>query len=751
MLHLHVFCLVSAALIGSLPAGSLPPEKTLYLLSLAPFKDDPRESFASRYAGPGARGIVPGVELAVSHINNRSDVLNGFTLDYLSGDSGCAVDSQATESLVKYALDDRERNVAGIVGPVCSAAAETVAGLVGREEVSLIQFTAATSPVLAAPIYGNTIKGLGTSDAFASAFVQLMEQNGWRSVGALYENGRPFFVASHDAFHSTLTASNYSVTSVFISKSSTSTAIEELRHRRLRIIVIFAASDLTSRIVCLSHSKYGDLSYPSYQFFYPDKQPSYLMGNVSFKDEKTTFSCSDAEVNESLSGSVFSSVRLTRKSDAVRLVSGLTYLEYKDQLVQKLSGQPLDDNVHIYYDSVWAIALALNQSIQFLGDNILEYRWSDYNTTAIIRQHLVGLDFQGASGRIYFNGTSKGEPIWDFLFTSLDTDAGSRLSAQDIGTYDTAEDELCLLNGSYFIADEFITNPIVITNSYGIFVLVVQLLILALTLFLHALIFFYQDRRSIKATSPTLSHLIFSGCYLYLVALLLLVVLYTYSSSLSLVVYPVFCSAISWCVPIAFSLIYGTICVKTFRIYHLFMNHTLKRRHGGFLSDATLTVFVMCLVLFDTIVNTIWNVVDPWTQEEQIDFVHSGNVRVICTCNNLPIWFTVLGLHKFVLTVAAIFLAVATRRVDRKEFRSSKSINILTYSLALPYAVGIPLSLVFFTSSIYVSFSVLFLVFSSSVLLCHVLLFLPPLVPIFWPRILTFLGTRSAYPLEIPI
>ena len=729
--HLRLF-LCAFSTIGHLASGSTPSNNTLYLLSQAPFSGT---SFKTRYPGPGAQGIVPALHLAVEEINNRSDILSGYELRFLSGNSGCALESLATESFVRDALDG-ERNVVGVIGPLCSTAATAIAGLVGRDPLSLLQLAFATSPVLSSPRFGNTIKAHSTSRLFVDVFLEIMKRNEWNRVGAVYETERIFFTTSYEAFQKGIIRSGYSISSMFIGKSLTF-SLDQFRGLQSRIIVVFAASDLASRLVCLAHPKYMDLTHPSYLFFYPDKEPRYLSTGISFTDEGTSYRCSDAEMEESIKESVFTSIRIQRKDDSENLnqllVSGLTYAEYTTELIERFSSQTMDVYVSAYYDAIWSFALALNKSIEILehaGQHLSDYRWGDYNSTTIIKQQMLGLDFEGASGRIDFNSTTlEGEPIIDLVRASLDID--SNLSSQAIGFYNTPERKLELVNGTQFIADEFPTDIVNIHWIFGIVMVLFVLLILLVTMFLHGMTFIYRQRRSVMATSPALNHLIFSGCYLFLVAILSLCFSTSfYSHANSSLLYSLSCSIISWCVPIGFSLIYGTICVKTLRIYLLF--HSMKRHQSGLLFNEVLALFVVILILFDVVISVTWNAVDPWIMSEDIEVFQDGIlVRNSCKCDHFIIWAVILALYKLTLTFVVITLSILTRRVDREDFKFSKSINILSYSLALPYTVGIPVGLLFYTSQIYISFVVLSFVFFTSIMLCHVFLFLPPLIPIF--------------------
>jgi len=86
----------------------------LYILALLPYSNaSPCRWYHSWDKGAG---ILPAAELAIEHINKKSDVLRLYQLHLISGDSGCNVVSKTVVSFVKHVLSATQR-VVGIVGP----------------------------------------------------------------------------------------------------------------------------------------------------------------------------------------------------------------------------------------------------------------------------------------------------------------------------------------------------------------------------------------------------------------------------------------------------------------------------------------------------------------------------------------------------------------------------------------------------------------------------------------------------------
>ena len=102
-------------------------------------------------AGPS---VIPAVRLAVDRINNRTDILQGYKILLLEGNSGCQNEPTSAYRFVSNIFYDGAfprtfPNVVGVIGPGCSESAVLLGTLGARNDVSLIQISpAATSPLL---------------------------------------------------------------------------------------------------------------------------------------------------------------------------------------------------------------------------------------------------------------------------------------------------------------------------------------------------------------------------------------------------------------------------------------------------------------------------------------------------------------------------------------------------------------------------------------------------------------------------
>ena len=120
--------------------------KTIKFLLMVPYADPlNRSSFAFYYDFQGHQ-MTPIANLAVKHINNRSDILKNYTLDFIMSDTGC----EAQRDVYSYAKDiaERERPLVGIVGPTCDSSAFSIVQLTSTERLPLVSINWGDLPFL---------------------------------------------------------------------------------------------------------------------------------------------------------------------------------------------------------------------------------------------------------------------------------------------------------------------------------------------------------------------------------------------------------------------------------------------------------------------------------------------------------------------------------------------------------------------------------------------------------------------------
>lgn len=119
---------------------------SLNLLSLLPYPDTESLLKPSWDEGPT---LFLAQQLAVDHINQRSEILANYSLTLIHGDSGCNLETKAFHAVIDHTVYNRENQIAGILGRSCSTSVAAVSPLLWRSGIDLINIHMAGSLWLA--------------------------------------------------------------------------------------------------------------------------------------------------------------------------------------------------------------------------------------------------------------------------------------------------------------------------------------------------------------------------------------------------------------------------------------------------------------------------------------------------------------------------------------------------------------------------------------------------------------------------
>ena len=720
---------------SSVTSGDGREKSALYFLVLAPYPDS--EPFKPSWEGGPA--VVPAAMVARDLINNRTDILENYTIHFLVNDSGCDIVSKAINN-VSYGLFYSKKNIVGIIGPGCSEATLSIAPLISDDRLSLLQIApTATSPTLTdIGLFPNTFRPIVSALGVVDTYVELIKQKNYGHVGALYEAQRPFQTTVYTHFEAALEREGIQLTSFGLFDAQI--PVTEFRFK-VRIIFVFAGSGFARNLLCFALNQ--GMIYPDYQFIFSNRRPSNFLQNISFDVDGMQYSCSADRMKQTVVGMVFNDFRLTRHDRDTITDAGISYNDfsekYDEALALHLKSLGLRESVDTehessYFDATWAFALSLNNSLPRLKERSLslsKYKYGMPQITQIVREELLKLHFEGMRGRVEFSEeTHDGAnvtvvDIYQILMRDM-TDMGI------IGFYDPLSVErLVLYSNASLIPGGFELEYIMPPVSLGIVAMFAVACLFATLLACQVINIIWGQYKTVKAASPNLNHIIFSGCYLALVA----VIVYTNAFVFlgvpdnSNIVLPIHCSALQWTVTMTYSLVFGTLCAKRWRIYRIFNGFSalpMKR-----LSDKILIFMSLIPLAIDVVVNVLWNIIDPWyfSVKRGPDLL----AQATCLTSNNVAWGICTAVPKSALTAIVLYLAIKTRRIHRKEFRQTKSINILIYCLTILTGIFLPmyfllqsLNISLFIFSInYVSFCLFVMTF---VVLCIVFVLLPPLV-----------------------
>lgn len=724
-----VLVLLSCLVVVGTAVGSGGKTHTLYFLSMLPYPD-PRPSFQSLYQdGPE---IVPAAYLAVEHINKRSDILSDYHIELIESNGGCNINTRAVEAFVVSVFSSGQQ-VVGIVGPGCSDSAIAVSTMCSHSEIALVTVHIANSPLLTdRENFPYAFATTDTSLASVQSIAALMRHNNWRSVALVYDVNAVIFLHLAEELQEEIhKLADYDIALVAPLRTEVSLPVSELHDSFARIIIAIVGGQRLCELLCLAHHR--RLVFPAYQWVFIN--PPDCDTGVNSTGE---YSCTKEEVAGTLPG-VMSIERELTAPDSPQTVSNLTaeefQMQYKLAVLNYGSPNPTSPLGDFFYDGVWSLALALNSSDKILKErntslNLSDYHYGRKDITEIVKEQFYQLDFSGITGQVNFDPSNGGRNFTVTLLQHTDKNVSQPEYAGRL-----QHNEWDILKNVSVIPGEFPSEFTHLPYSAVIVILLLTGVIATSVALSQVLTVAYRNYKSVKASSPTLNHLVFFGCYLLLMAAVAYML--TRSFNLTYETDFVLCNTTLWFVSLGLTLVLGTVCAKTWRLYDVFGISSRRLSKNARLSNRVLSLGVLILVLIDTTVCTVWTAIDPPVQHIVQTLKagdHNKSVAVEHTCqseNDLElIMLPLLFVYKFILLAWSAHLAFLTRRISMELFKT-RNVTRLVYMFCLVSGIGVPALFLAEHLELNTVASVIFCVLLNVfVILCLAFLFIPPLRPI---------------------
>lgn len=136
----------------------------------------------------------------------------------------------------------------------------------------------------------------------------------------------------------------------------------------------------------------------------------------------------------------------------------------------------------------------------------------------------------------------------------------------------------------------------------------------------------YRNQRYIKMSSPHLNNLIIFGCIMTYASIIFLGLDTTLSS---IAAFPYICTARAWLLMAGFSLAFGAMFSKTWRVHSIFTDLKLNKK---VIKDYQLFMVVGILLSIDIALITTWQVADPFFRdtkqlEPRVSYTHMKSRR----------------------------------------------------------------------------------------------------------------------------
>ena len=665
--------------------------------------------------------ILPGALQAVNDINNDSTVLSGCNLQLIIKD-----DTEIVQNFIDLAFHQKDMNFVGVSGMIDPKALSILLPLVTQTGILLSAITHKDMPEIS-DYSSCAILSLPPPSSVVDVLLSFMRIMNWQRIGLVtdsFHTDTYFFSVAEALLQraktDSITVSQY--TELFQVQSG----VREIMRLKTRIIFVSVDPRRVMQLLCVLHD-HEELLWPHY---------AWIFHSFSIKDLlEEQPACN---ITNTIEGVFLIDSRPNLKSDPLQgklntFSSNYCQLQYLSSMSDSVAfecNSTLRPQVNSYaallYGLIWSTAIALNES------HNRSTLWQTESMQSPVRQVL---------------GSCQKCDMWIFSISHVRELQPVLISTMYYSNFST---KVASFNASTLDGAPKDKLPLVTVHPPFVYTVLTSLLIaftaIFVTVALVLYIYFYKEPE-VKATSFTLSLLVFVGCYLNLLYLSLLLYNNHVLHSIDIPRDNALCLGLQWlsATGISLPLMLATLLVKMLRIYHIFYS-TKMRRVGPHCSDLSLAVYVVLLLIPGILLNLIWALVDRY----QVYFEYKMQNGYIylekhCRSKNQVLLYGVATIYLLILVFALAVVAVITRKVRLQDFKDTKKVNILVFSFCVAIVVSVSywLLLQALNTKRYIANIPLIIGHLFAVVLYMSLLFVPKVIPPLWRN--TKLRLRMSY------
>lgn len=731
--------------------------KTVYVLGLF-------ELTGSCEAAKGGHAERAAARMAIQDVNERG-VIPGYRLEMYDNDTRC--DSGAAINAFFHAIY-RKQQMTMLLGTSSSEVTERLAKVVSHWGVLQISFGSLSSVLsdrAGFPLFFRTVAPDSSHNAARVAFLKRFR---WDAVATLHEDDELYALAINELL-TQLEGANIAVSSSeSVTRNDFLEQIQELKNTDSRIIIGSFSRHMARKIFCEVYKQgmYG----AEFQWIVPGGLGEWWL-------DPGRSDCS-ADQLRAAADNLITVAAYTGRLPSHTSVSGLQM----DAFWQKLSAELEDElrsdgatpqpaggagyagHVTQAYDAVWTVALALRTAELLWRKAELNVTLSDYRYEKLLPDTGGGsrygwnatteppkkqerrmanffdriisrLRFNGISGPLSFSGSDR-VGITEFQQNQGGVLRKVALYIPDSETLDFSCfrcNPIIWKDGEPPVARRIVKLSVA-TIQRSVFVSVSVLSVFGMLLAVAFLAFnlCYRKSKYIKLSSPKLNNMTVVGCLLVYLAIVVLGL--DHGTLGSDTHFAVFCTVRAFLLSGGFSLAFGAIFIKTYRVHHIFVRASSGVIKNKLLQDQQLIALVCVLVLIDCAIVTLWVTFDPMERtmrnltmqvsglpypldgagrlrysDLKLHAENAGNrlprsisrserdvvylpQREQCYSEHMAKWLGALYIYKGLLLVVGCYMAWETRNVQIPALNDSQYIGLSVYNAVITSALVVALA-----------------------------------------------------------
>ncbi|XP_070561872.1 gamma-aminobutyric acid type B receptor subunit 2-like [Ptychodera flava] len=636
-------------------------------------------------------------EAAIADINNNTDILFDYELHLVCNDS--QGDISVTLSVVKSQVYDPPQPKLMIFGGVMSTVT------IPMSRVLALWHLIQVSPLATAPTLSDRVNFPYFFRTHPSQYVYntvrlaICRDLGWKNVATLYQNHEKFSVA-FDALHESVAQLNMTLLTSESFDMNPAEQLARIKKSDARIIAGAFYQDRALKVFCEAYKL--DLYGPKYVWMIPSRWLKQGWWN-----DAVGMTCTMEELETAIDGMIGMDLNAWDITGR-ETISGKTASELVTEMDEEDRGYG-----SLSYDGIWSIAVALNNSLQrfengeagYRGDGtqkrLRDFQYTEEIMVEVMKDEVSKVSFYGSSGPVSFNENGERQGIIEIEQNHGGTyrTIGYFNSKTGIIDWRMRPEDIFIKSGGHIPIDFPYTIQVsrIVNISASIFTVMISMATIGLIFCACVLAFNirHSDKRIIKMSSPNLNNVIIFGCCMMYAC----VILYGLDHSK----YPILCKIDKVLLAIGFTLSFGAMFSKTWRIYKIFTN---KKTTKMTIKDQQLFGLVAVLLTVDVVILLLWLLVDPPYVSAQVVNIkreaidtngditrETEDIVYRCYSNNKIQWSFALFAYKGLLLLFGAFLTFQIRNVKIAALNDSRYIALSVYNVVVLSFIGLPVSL----------------------------------------------------------
>ncbi|CAF1291203.1 unnamed protein product [Adineta steineri] len=659
----------------------------------------------------GGEAAFPAAIKALDQINQREDILPGYYLNLSAYDTRCSPGLGTTilyELLYNKTFGSVNSSILMLLGPACSPVSTAVGEAAKMWNLIVLSYGSSSPALSNRARFRTFFRTHPPATLHNPTRIKFFDLFGWKRIAILIQT-EEVWQSTAEHLETLARKHNVHIAVRQLFDNDPSHAISNLKKDDIRIIVGLFYEEKARKVFCKAYQ----------QNYFGESYVWWLIGwyadNWFLKAHDVE--CTPEEMSRAVEGHFTTEIQML--TDATRrTVSGLTAQEFitdlNTTLKQLFPSKPVESvggyvEAPLAYDATWALALALNRSLE--RTNLEEWTYGNVDMKNLMMDDMKQTDFFGVSGAVKFdefgNRMSKVvvEQLRNGVYHRLARFDAERGSIEWLGGEESDGSRCWNYKYNYSSSNEKrrsapfdqlqkshqvqeISRPLYLTMS---FFAALGLLFSIVCLILNII---YQKRKFIWQSKPMYNNCALVGGIICLADVFLLG---ADSQTDNPARFVKLCQLKGSLLAAGFSICYGGLLAKLLRTYLL----STKKAINELWSKLELLIIVGSLLLIDLIVFVIWHIKDPlvFTSEQTGDGPIKNDVQTVyqfqqCRSKQHMIWIGLLYSIKGILIVIGIYLSYETRASKLEMINDAHLVRMCTYNIFIVCLISASLTLI---------------------------------------------------------